>query len=397
MSVCSRVDARTEADPTEPGTEHPALSAPVRFVPLPVYATLPNEGATYGVMPVFLDYEGQGSRISSITAPSVTWNGVSHYTATARHFRYPNDFEEQIFQFTYATRLYREAIAEWTASPMEQGRLTHALSFQYRRDPYRRFFGIGPDTSLSDETTYTLDSARAYGRVGYNVAPGLNLNVTVGVNHYTPVQDGVLGIRSTFESFPDIAGLRGATSTSALFGVRYDTRPIREYSTSGMSLEAVHGGGTSTVSKSGVYGIEKYEAKILWEEFARLGGAARFYHGRVYGADVPYYERQSLGGSFFMRGFILDRFVDDAAWTVDFEQRITAAIIHLQGSVVHVRIDPFINVGQVYHGTQDVFRRVRFTEGVGIRAFAPPNVIGRIDVARNPVETNVYVELGYPF
>lgn len=385
------------ASGSAPVPEPPPAPEPVSFVPLPVYATLPNEGATYGFMPVFLDSDKKTGRIGAIAAPSLTWNGVSHLTATGRYFQYPNDFEERIFQVTYATRLYREAIADWFSSPVAQGEKTFMISTQYRVDPYRRFFGIGPDTSLSDETTYTLESFRAFLRGGYNLADGLNASLTVGANFFRPLNAGVLGIQSTFDRFADVPGLGGARSVYSLVALRFDTRPLREYSTSGYSIEMSRGGALSSGAKSGAYGIDRLEAKALWEEIDRVTGAAHFYFGRVFGANIPWYERQNLGGSFLLRGYILDRFVDNGAWSVDFEQRIAAAIFKVAGSIVHFRVDPFITAGQVFNGIQDAIDRVRFAYGVGLRAFAPPNVIGRIDIARNPAETNVYVELGYPF
>jgi hypothetical protein len=371
---------------------------PIKFIPLPVYATLPNEGATYGFMPVFLDPDPKSGQIYSILAPSVTWNGVSHITSTGRYFQYPNEFEEHIFQATYATRLFREAIADWNVMPWTKGSTTRFFSFNYRADPYRRFFGIGKDTSKSDETTYTLDTIRLWTRFGYNVTNHVNINASFGFRHDKPHDTGVLGIKSTYERFPNENGLQGSNSYHAFLGVRYETRPIREYSTHGVMVEGQVGGVADSAANSDVFALMKLESKALWEETTFLYGAARAYWAYGPGKDIPFYERQSLGGSFLLRGFILDRFVDNGAWAVDLEQRITPYILHIGGSTVHIRVDPFATFGQVFHDPTQMISKVRGAYGVGLRAFAPPNVIGRIDVARNDEqETNVYVELGYPF
>jgi len=55
-----------------------------QIVPLPVYATLPNEGSTYGVMPVFLRVCPATRHTDTIMAPSITWNDVIHATGTLR-------------------------------------------------------------------------------------------------------------------------------------------------------------------------------------------------------------------------------------------------------------------------------------------------------------------------
>src|SRR5216684_1767582 len=71
------------ADPEASGTECPG-GLETRIVPLPVYAALPNEGDTFGVMPVFLRVCDANQRTDSIIAPSVTWNDVIHATGTFR-------------------------------------------------------------------------------------------------------------------------------------------------------------------------------------------------------------------------------------------------------------------------------------------------------------------------
>ena len=57
----------------------PALAAcdgavGTRPIPLPIYATLPNEGSTFGFMPVFLRVCEATGRTESILAPSVSYN-----------------------------------------------------------------------------------------------------------------------------------------------------------------------------------------------------------------------------------------------------------------------------------------------------------------------------------
>src|ERR671924_567297 len=75
-----------------------------RLVPLPVWATLPNEGSTYGVMPVFILVCDETQRTDSIVAPSVTYNDVIHYTGTLRWFHYPSDEKSLTVILSASTR-----------------------------------------------------------------------------------------------------------------------------------------------------------------------------------------------------------------------------------------------------------------------------------------------------
>ena len=56
-------------------------AAKIRFFPLPMYTTVPNEGSTYGAMPVFMvPADDDPDRVKSITAPSLSWNSSAGVT-----------------------------------------------------------------------------------------------------------------------------------------------------------------------------------------------------------------------------------------------------------------------------------------------------------------------------
>src|SRR4051812_11011075 len=63
----------------------PKGRARTQIIPLPLFATLPNEGNTYGVMPVFLRVNAEG-QTTSITAPSVSWNRSAGVNTTFRYY-----------------------------------------------------------------------------------------------------------------------------------------------------------------------------------------------------------------------------------------------------------------------------------------------------------------------
>ena len=64
-------------------------AAKIRFFPLPMYTTVPNEGSTYGVMPVFMvPADDDPDRVRSITAPSLSWNSSAGVTGTCRYYRF---------------------------------------------------------------------------------------------------------------------------------------------------------------------------------------------------------------------------------------------------------------------------------------------------------------------
>src|SRR2546428_9231657 len=98
------------------GTGCPA-GLETRTVPLPVYATLPNEGDTFGVMPVFLRICDENARTESIIAPSITWNDVIHLTGTFRLFHYPSDEQTLTFIASASSRINSGVLLQWRDLP----------------------------------------------------------------------------------------------------------------------------------------------------------------------------------------------------------------------------------------------------------------------------------------
>lgn len=141
----------------------------------------------------------------------------------------------------------------------------------------------------------------------------------------------------------------------------------------------------------------EFETKGVLQELDWLQLGARFYASFVSARDTPFFYQSSLGGSFLMRGFTEDRFVDRGAWTVEMEQRIRLFRTHIFGVTAEWRADPFIAIGQVFSERDRIVSHVRVAEGIGFRAFVQPNVLGRVDVATAGEGLKVYVELGYPF
>src|SRR5512143_2879979 len=99
-----------------------------QIIPLPVWATLPNEGDTWGAMPVFLRVCPESERTESIFAPSATWNSVIHYTGTFRWYHYPTDDTTLTVIASASTRINYNALFMWQRLPTAPGRWTDEVT-----------------------------------------------------------------------------------------------------------------------------------------------------------------------------------------------------------------------------------------------------------------------------
>jgi hypothetical protein len=147
--------------------------AKVRFFPLPMYTTVPNEGSTYGVMPVFMvPADDDPDRVKSITAPSLSWNSSAGVTATGRYYRYFEPLRSTHLLLSASTNINRSLWYTYDDDRRTPGQLTVNILVRVRRNLFYRYFGLGPDTTAAGESSYTrlyaIASARRQARAAHH-------------------------------------------------------------------------------------------------------------------------------------------------------------------------------------------------------------------------------------
>src|SRR5207237_781785 len=328
---------------------------------------------------VFLRVCDVNARTESIIAPSITWNDVIHWTGTFRLFHYPSDEQSLTFIASASTRINSGVLLQWRDLPRVPGAFTTEVDLRWQRSAFFRFFGLGPDTPESKETSYTRVRGHAFARNGLNL--GGDWNAGVGLLFHTDaVQDlGVPGLPLSRRVFPSTTpGFGGSTIIGQTIDVRFDTRPNFENSERGLFANAA-AGVIEGLSGSPAYVRGSVRVRALHPEFGFIAGAARLDWTAVSTLQAPFYDQSTLGGAYLLRGFTEDRFIDQNAWTLEVEQRIRLFQTHIYGVTADWRIDPFIAVGQVYRAIDQAFSRPRVASGVGLRAW----VRQRLVVLRN--------------
>jgi hypothetical protein len=367
-----------------------------QLIPLPVYATQPNEGATWGVLPVFLRVCPDDQRTEAIIAPSLTWNSVIRYTGTFRLFAYPSADTTYTAIGSVSTRTNFDVLLRRLRLPTAVGTTTDEVWFRAERSVFQRFFGFGPDTPASAESSYTGRRYVASARGGLNVAEHLNIGLALGLERDEVESIGVPNLPLTTQAFPEAPGIHGATLAWQGLGVRYDDRVGGDYAERGFGAE-VGGAVVEGLEGSPTFLRGYLQLRGIVDEAPGLSGAARLWVSAVSSRDAPFYQQSSLGGSSLLRGFTEGRFYARRAWTLDLEQRLRVLQTAIFGVLTDWRIDPFVSTGQVFDRPGEALSRPRFSAGVGLRAFVHPNVVGRIDIAAAGEGVKVYVEIGYPY
>ena len=369
----------------------------LKFFPIPMYTTVPNEGSTFGAMPVFLGVDSAGT-VKGIAAPSVSWNRAAGVNGTVRLYYYPNPVRALSLIAAASTNVNRTLWTTYTDLPIECGRATLEIEGMVRRNIFFRYYGLGPESDQANQSSFTKATALSTVRWGWNLPAHFNLGARGTLRSDQPLRHPIFSLPATQDLFPTAPGLSGASAIGAELSLRFDTRPVAEYSANGIASELRAGYAAGLSGFDHVWRV-LFQLRGVLGEKSWLQSAGRVYWTTEEGGPrpVPFYYQSTLGGENLLRGFPEGRFYDRAAWLAEFEQRFRLLETHLFGVATDWRIDPFVGVGQVYDKTADAVAHPQVSVGVGVRAWVKPNVLGRVDIAYAGEGLNAYVVLGYPY
>lgn len=290
----------------------------------------------------------------------------------------------------------------------------------YNRALTLRFFGIGPNTKESDETSYRDSEGFFEFGIDHTLPdPGDDLVVSFGVRGaWHDLGDGhVQGKPDTGAVYPVLFAEADPSALGWLqAGVRWDTRdsqlnPYRGWWVSGEVDAALLQENGDVGAVWGVNGGKIFRLPPLFhdggddaEENAPTDTLAALLETRFTSGELPFFALPSLGGSETLRGFIAGRFRDRASWAGTLEYRFwllprgfpipfTDAIrVERFGAAL------FCDVGAVgANGIRMFESRVRPSYGVGLRATLERAAPFRVDIGFSEDGVNVAAGFGLSF
>jgi outer membrane translocation and assembly module TamA len=147
------------------------------------------------------------------------------------------------------------------------------------------------------------------------------------------------------------------------------------------------------------YGLEV--KKLFPSDSKRVILVVRGDFQTTFGSDVPFYERSSLGGQNNLRGYGVDRFIDNHLAALSIEERIHVMRIRVLNVSTDFEVAPFVDAGTVFPSFTSLSRRqlhdYKITPGVGFRAIVRPNIVGRLDYGYSNEGGAVFAGLDFPF
>ena len=230
-------EERTEAKQAEAKEE--ALKSlfvhgPYTVLPLPVFAYDRNESYWVDtVVPILQSISKD--ELQHIYAPFYSHNRYVEETFGLYYYGYPSDTTQYSATVDYSTKTQRDIDLTYKNVGAGEGRYILAGRAAWFKNPFRRLFGIGNQTSESDEMTYTSREALV------DLTAGINVNedvILMWTEHYHDIRIDagiVTSLPQAQAQFSQLPGMEGANIVGHKFTARYDTRDKQLIMTRGAS------------------------------------------------------------------------------------------------------------------------------------------------------------------
>jgi len=369
-------------------------------IPLPVIASSPNEGITYGGLTAFLIHDKK-DEVCAMVVPQLNYNDNFGTTATVYGAFYPSAQRSLEVNLAKATRINQDYELKLRDQTLMAGNLElNAFLFGYR-DGSARFFGFQSRSAITNETNYTDQEIGFTASAGYPVFT--NTQLVLG-ERFKDVEIGRGAVRSVpflrdvFVNRP-VPGSNGFSAHAQMLSLVYSTLDSLIIPTTGIRAKASAEASVRALGSTADYRHYEAEVKGYYPLMdARFISVARVGYNQTLGEHVPFLERSILGGETTLRGYGRNRFIDNSYLLCNLEERIRLFRWEIFGVRADWELAPFIDLGSVMRSLDEVeTRSFEFNPGIGFRAVINPNIIGRIDVGVGHDGPAVFVGLGYPF
>jgi outer membrane protein assembly factor BamA len=399
LLLFANVISAEERELSEPSPETtPVKKFKLRFLPLPFISSDPGEKFTLGAAANLLFFDSEQT-LKVIVTPVITYNSLAGVGGRLSGRYYPTPDTKLFVGFGMAQNVYRNAEVFYENLRLADAPLYLKGRFRFQQDPFGNFWGLGNRTQEADESDYNQRNFLVGGEVGFYVLR--NFRVALREDFFSnDVENGIDGDTvDTVDVFGAADGVVNSSDLTHGFALVYDTRPLGDLSTRGFLIDSsFFFSKTDLGSDNNFHGFRfdlRYLLNLKQDRFVTV---FRGLFNRVYGTTLPFYQLSSLGGSEELRGYPENRFIDSAKFLFAVEERIRVAQFRLFKTNFFFSLDPFAEVGEVYHSADDFsFGRIRPSGGLGLRLGIPPSTVVRTDVGFSGEGINVFIKADYPF
>jgi len=376
------------------------------FIPVPEINVDPNSGTTLGLIPTWLVTDDR-SQIRKIIAPDVIHNPNFGWGAHGRIFAYPSDNTQWSLVAGAKQRIESEFDYEYQTGILRATRWSFAASAVYNRSGTPRFYGIGNNSPIINETNYTDQQKYVQTTIGWNLSHTWQISWTLRMREVA-IQPGSLAhIASIQTRFAGLLGIGVNHEILNRFQLTYDTRNDATIPTRGGAYVLFGGAAASRGILNGtMYSVAGFDGRQFWPAGRNATIAAHVALRYMPGEEnVPFWSLSSIGGDSSvlgeeqpLRGYGTGRFYGRNSFSSSIEYRRRVLSLNAMATHIYIELAPFIDVGEVFANSRTVpVTHLHHVFGLGFRGLAPPFVVGYVDVGYGSEGAAVFTGINYPF
>lgn len=338
---------------------------------------------------------------------SLNFSGVPSYGAEfdlVRIVRQKENHPDLIARswINHGPTVYFQAGSEFGARRIAETGFHTSSWVQYENRRHETFYGIGPDTSRGDSTSYIEEKTTVGAKAGYEFSSLMDLTSQASynrVNIKNRAHEGKGDITQIFAG-EEIPGLHGDDFLNLSLALTRDTRDSKDDATRGSYQKLLLKFTEGVASSSARYFTYQLDAaKYFTLASPRRVIAARLFgefNQRVNGGDVPFYEMSRLGSSGTFprlsqtsRGYVYNRFYGESAILLNLEYRYTV----WQYKEFKMKSVVFFDEGQVSKDFATFsLKNFRESYGAGLRLSYSRITVLSFNVAHGREGTQFYLE-----
>lgn len=274
--------------------------------------------------------------------------------------------------------------------------------FNYDREEKEPFYGIGPDTSRGDSTSYRMETVRLGTEAGYEFSPAIDLTSGFDykkVNIFNRAHDGKGDITTIFAG-ENIPGVSGDDLLEYSLALARDTRDSKDDATRGSYQKFLFRYTEGVLSSPASF----FKYQLDMAKYFRLASPRRVLITRLFAehndevgnGTIPFYTMAKLGGagtnvrdSEALRSFVYNRFYGESSLLLNLEYRYTV----LEHKEFKMKVSLFNDLGQVF-GEIHSFQVKDFREsyGAGLYLSYSKNTLLNFSVAHGNEGTQFYIK-----
>lgn len=375
---------------------------PVKIVsiPLPIIASSPNEGITYGGLNAFL-LHNEKDEVSTLIAPQLNYNENFGTTATLFATFYPIDDRYWELALSRSSKINYDLELKIKDKTLMDKKLELNAFFFSLSDASSRFFGFQSTSQRANESNYADQETGFAASAGYQISRRTQLVFGERLKNVNIGRGAISRIPFISEKFSaaEVPGMNGFTAHAQKLGLVYSTLDSPTLPTWGGYARIAAEVSVRKLGSSADYRHYEAEMKAYYPLMnARFISVGRLAYNQTLGNNVPFLERSIIGGETTLRGYGRNRFIDSSYFLFNLEERIRLFRWEIFDVNADWEVAPFIDFGAVMARLDRInAKSFEFNPGIGFRAVVRPNIVGRVDVGIGKDGPAVFVGLGYPF